>query len=87
MGDILTRYYVSMQVADKPGVLATVAAEFSKRDVSISTVRQQGSGDGARLVVVTHLAADSALSETVSALDSLDVVTSVASVLRLEGTE
>lgn len=86
MGDILTRYYVSMQVADKPGVLATVAAEFSKRDVSISTVRQQGSGDGARLVVVTHLAADSALSDTVASLEQLDVVVNVASVLRLEGT-
>ncbi|MGV8874583.1 MAG: homoserine dehydrogenase [Rhodococcus sp. (in: high G+C Gram-positive bacteria)] len=86
MGDILTRYYVSMQVADKPGVLATVAAEFSKRDVSISTVRQHGAGDGARLVVVTHLAADSALSETVASLEQLDVVVHVASVLRLEGT-
>jgi homoserine dehydrogenase len=75
-----------MQVADKPGVLATVAAEFSKRDVSISTVRQHGAGDGARLVVVTHLAADSALSDTVASLEQLDVVVHVASVLRLEGT-
>ena len=85
MGDISTRYYVSMQVADKAGVLASVAAEFSKRDISISTVRQEGSGEGARLVVVTHRAPDSALSETVSALDKLDVVISVASVLRMEG--
>ncbi|MEO7078300.1 MAG: ACT domain-containing protein, partial [Rhodococcus sp. (in: high G+C Gram-positive bacteria)] len=86
MGDITTRYYVNMQVADRPGVLATVAAEFANHDVSISTVRQQGSGDGACLVVVTHLASDSALSKTVSALEKMDVVTSVSSVLRLEGT-
>ncbi|MGL4306551.1 MAG: homoserine dehydrogenase [Mycobacteriaceae bacterium] len=86
IGEIPTRYYVSMQVADRPGVLACVAEEFSKRSVSISTVRQQGSGDGASLVVVTHLALDSALAETVAALDGLDVVTAVTSVLRLEGT-
>ena len=49
-------------------------------------MRQHGAGDGARLVVVTHLAADSALSDTVASLEQLDVVVHVASVLRLEGT-
>jgi homoserine dehydrogenase len=92
MGVIETRYYVSMDVADKPGVLATVAAEFAKREVSIAEVRQEGVvGEGgrrvgARVVVVTHTATDAALSETVDALADLDVVQGVASVLRLEGT-
>jgi homoserine dehydrogenase len=92
MGVISTRYYVSMNVADKSGVLATVAAEFAKREVSIAEVRQEGVvGEGgkrigARVVVVTHSATDAALSETVVALAELDVVQSVASVLRLEGT-
>ena len=92
MGVISTRYYVSMNVADKPGVLAAVAAEFAKREVSIAEVRQEGVvGEGgkrigARVVVVTHSATDAALSETVEALADLDVVQSVASVLRLEGT-
>jgi homoserine dehydrogenase len=92
MGVISTRYYVSMNVADKPGVLAAVAAEFAKREVSIAEVRQEGVvGEGgkrigARVVVVTHSATDAALSETVDALADLDVVQSVASVLRLEGT-
>jgi len=92
IGKVPTRYYVSMQVADRPGVLSAVANEFSRRDVSISTVRQEGGGgitdaaDGARLVVVTHRAPDAALSETVAALKELDVVLNVASVLRLEGT-
>jgi homoserine dehydrogenase len=92
MGVISTRYYVSMNVADKSGVLATVAAEFAKREVSIAEVRQEGVvGEGgkrigARVVVVTHSATDAALSETVAALAELDVVQSVASVLRLEGT-
>lgn len=93
MGIIPTRYYVSMNVADKTGVLSAVAAEFAKREVSIAEVRQEGVVDdggqrtGARIVVVTHRATDAALSETVDALAELDVVQSVASVLRLEGTE
>jgi homoserine dehydrogenase len=92
MGFIPTRYYVSMHVADRPGVLASVAAEFGKREVSIAEVRQGGVVDdgghrvGARIVVVTHQATDAALSDTVAALDDLDVVLSVTSVLRLEGT-
>lgn len=92
MGLISTRYYVSMNVADKPGVLSSVAAEFAKREVSIAEVRQEGVADeggrrvGARIVVVTHRATDAALSETVDALADLDAVQSVTSVLRLEGT-
>ncbi|SIR82157.1 homoserine dehydrogenase [Williamsia sterculiae] len=85
--DALTRYYVSMRVADRPGVLSAVAGEFSSRDVSISTVRQEGAGDDARLVVVTHRARDVALSDTIEALQDLDSVLSVSSVLRLEGTD
>ncbi|EOM74922.1 homoserine dehydrogenase [Rhodococcus rhodnii] len=86
IGDIPTRYFVNMQVADKAGVLSAVAAEFAQHGVSISTVRQEGEGTGARLVVVTHTASDSALSATVSALEQLEFVTAVTSVLRLEGT-
>ncbi|MGV0789169.1 homoserine dehydrogenase [Mycolicibacterium sp. XJ2] len=92
IGFIPTRYYVNMDVADRTGVLSAVAAEFGKRDVSIAEVRQEGMVDeggqrcGARIVVVTHQATDAALSETVSALADLDVVQSINSVLRMEGT-
>jgi homoserine dehydrogenase len=92
IGFIPTRYYVSMNVADRPGVLSSVAAEFGKREVSIAEVRQEGMVDqeglrcGARIVVVTHQATDAALSETVEALADLDVVEGINSVLRLEGT-
>ena len=92
IGFIPTRYYVSMNVADRPGVLSAVAAEFSKREVSIAEVRQEGMVDeggqrcGARIVVVTHRATDAALSETVTALAGLEVVEAVTSVLRMEGT-
>jgi homoserine dehydrogenase len=92
IGFIPTRYYVNMNVADRPGVLSAVAAEFGKREVSIAEVRQEGMVDeggqrcGARIVVVTHLATDAALSETVAALADLDMVQSVNSVLRMEGS-
>lgn len=92
IGLIPTRYYVNMNVADRPGVLSAVAAEFSKREVSIAEVRQEGMVDeggqrcGARIVVVTHRATDAALSETVEALADLEVVQSINSVLRMEGT-
>jgi homoserine dehydrogenase len=87
IGMIPTRYYVSMTVLDRPGVLAAVATEFGKREVSIAELRQEGLvGEDARIVVVTHRATDAALSETVDALAGLGVVERIDSVLRLEGT-
>jgi homoserine dehydrogenase len=85
MADTPTRYHVSLDVADKPGVLATVAQEFARHDVSISTVRQDGHGDAATLVIVTHSAPDAALSATISALREMPAVRDVTSVLRVEG--
>jgi homoserine dehydrogenase len=82
-----TRYHVSLDVADKPGVLATVAQEFAQHGVSISTVRQDGRGDAATLVIVTHKAPDAALSATVAALREMPAVRGVTSVLRVEGLE
>ncbi len=90
MGQTRTRYHVSLDVADRPGVLAQVAQVFADHDVSIETVRQQlhpgdDAGPRAQLVVVTHRASDAALSATVDALAGLDVVQAVASVMRVEG--
>jgi homoserine dehydrogenase len=80
-----TRYHVSLDVADKPGVLATVAQEFARHGVSIATVRQDGHGDAATLVIVTHSAPDAALSATVTALRGMPAVRGVTSILRVEG--
>jgi homoserine dehydrogenase len=82
-----TRYHVSLDVADRPGVLATVAQEFARHGVSISTVRQDGHGDAATLVIVTHTAPDAALAATVAALREMPAVRAVTSVLRVEGLE
>ncbi|GAA2702565.1 homoserine dehydrogenase [Micromonospora olivasterospora] len=94
MGEALTRYHVSLDVADRPGVLAAVAGVFARHGVSIATVRQgsagasgagAGSGEDAELVIVTHTAPDAALAATVGELRGLDIVRSVPSVLRVEG--
>ncbi|ASU77788.1 homoserine dehydrogenase [Actinopolyspora erythraea] len=80
-----TRYHISLDVADKPGVLSQVAATFNEHDVSISVVRQQGRGADASLVVVTHTAVDSALRATVDQIARLSSVNEVVSVMRVEG--
>lgn len=85
MGEVVTRYHISLDVADKPGVLAQVATVFAEHGVSIDTVRQQGKDGEASLVVVTHRASDASLSGTVEALRKLDTVRGVASIMRVEG--
>jgi homoserine dehydrogenase len=86
MGEVVTRYHLNLDVADKAGVLAAIANTFAEHDVSIRTVRQEGHGDDASLVVVTHVASDAALQAVVEELRGLDVVRAVASVMRVEGT-
>ena len=85
IGNVMTRYHLSLQVVDRAGVLQTIAHVFTEHDVSIETVRQNGRGAEAQLVIVTHHARDAALSATVQALRQLDVVREVTSVMRVEG--
>lgn len=85
MGETRTRYHVAIDVDDRAGVLAAVANAFADHDVSIQTVRQEGRGADAQLVVVSHAAPDAALSATVQQLRSMDIVREVTSVMRVEG--
>jgi homoserine dehydrogenase len=85
IGEVSTRYHVSLDVNDQPGVLAGAAQAFAEQGVSIQTVRQEGRGDAASLVLVTHTASDSALSATVQKLTQLPFVRRAAGVLRVEG--
>ncbi|RKS10579.1 homoserine dehydrogenase [Nocardiopsis sp. Huas11] len=84
MGHTITSYHVSLDVADRPGVLSKVAEIFADHGVSIKNVRQEGSGDDAQLVLVSHPAPDSALRSTVERLRGHDMVREVASVMRVE---
>ncbi|MFK4836080.1 homoserine dehydrogenase [Microbacterium sp. ZW T2_14] len=91
VGRVTTRYQITLEVDDQPGVLATVAGILSDGRVSIATVEQtvveSGDGEGgvARLVIGTHKALEQDLSETVDRLAASGVVERVVSVLRVEG--
>jgi homoserine dehydrogenase len=85
MSEVDTRYHVALDVADKPGVLAAVASAFADNGVSIQTVRQEGRGDAATLVLVTHVAPDAALAATVERLGKYDFIRRAGSVMRVEG--
>lgn len=81
----LTRYYVNLDVADRPGVLAAIAGAFAENGVSIQVVRQDGHGDDAGLIVRTHLATDGALRRTIDQLREFDAIKEVLGVMRVEG--
>ncbi|MFY9635047.1 homoserine dehydrogenase [Pseudarthrobacter sp. BIM B-2242] len=86
-----TSYYIGLDVADQPGVLARIAQLFAEHGVSIEIMRQtihkdSGSNvESAELRIVTHRASEAALAATVEAVKGLDVINSVTSVLRVEG--
>jgi homoserine dehydrogenase len=82
---VMTRYAVRMSVADRPGVLSSVAEVFASHGVSIETVRQIAEGGSAVLVISTHRAAERDLAATVEGLRHTEAVTAVLSVLRIEG--
>jgi len=87
MDDVRSQYYLSLDVADKPGVLEQVAAAFARHLVSIVQVLQTGMGDEARLVLVTHTALERDMQATVAELRELDSVDRVGTLLRVIGAE
>ena len=97
IGRVTTRYAVTLEVTDEPGVLATIASVFGQRKVSLALVEQSitpavigtashaARSATATLVIGTHDATEAALAATVQDLATNSVVTDVASVLRVEG--
>ncbi len=82
-----SEYYLNLEVVDRPGVLARVAGVFGEHAVSIRSMEQEGLGDDARLIFITHLACERDVQATLRDLRELDVVRSVGSVLRVVGEE
>jgi homoserine dehydrogenase len=87
MDDTHGQYYLNLRVQDRPGVLAEIAERFGVHGVSIERVWQEGFGDDATLVFITHRAREGAFQETVRELRQLESVKDVASLLRVEGEE
>jgi homoserine dehydrogenase len=87
IGDARTSYYVQLDVADRPGVLAPVADAFAQNGVSIKAVRQEGRGEDANLIIMTHVTREAALAKTVATLGAMEAVRNVDSVMRVEAVE
>jgi homoserine dehydrogenase len=85
--DLRSQYYLALDVADKPGVLAAVAGVLGDHGVSIQSMEQQGLGDEARLVFITHVAREADVQATLADLKALDAVRSIGGLLRVIGDE
>ncbi len=78
-----SEYYLHIEVLDRPGVLHAVSGVFAEHQVSIRSMEQEGLGDEARLIFITHDAAESDIQATLADLRGLDAVDRVTSVLRV----
>jgi homoserine dehydrogenase len=85
LDDVRCEYYLNLEVADKPGVLHAVAGVFAEHGVSIRSMEQEGLGDEARLVFITHDATEASMQATLRDLDGLDAVDRITSVIRVVG--
>jgi len=85
--ELRSEYYLNMEVVDRPGVLHAVSGVFADHGVSIRSMEQEGLGDEARLVFITHTATEANVQATLQDLRELDVVHRVCSVLRVIGEE
>ena len=83
--DLEAGFYISLDVADRPGVLGAVTTAFGTHGVSIRSVEQEDGDDGARLVFVTHLAREGDVRATLADLAGLDVVERIGGVMRIVG--
>ena len=87
MSEAESPFYIMVEAADRPGVLAAIATTFGTHGVSIKSMEQRGIGADARLVFITHRAREADLTATLDALRDVDVVTRVGSVIRVVGEE
>ena len=81
--DVSSSWFIRLSVTDEPGVLASIAGTFSENNVSIESVIQEGRGEQAELVLVTHEAPEKDMQNSIKQIASLDSVTSVTSTLRV----
>jgi len=81
--DVRSEYYLNLEVADRPGVLAAVAGVFGTHGVSIRAMEQEGLGDEARLIFITHVAREADVQATLHGLRELDAVDRVGTLLRV----
>ena len=83
MEETASPFYLLMQVTDRPGVFARIAAVFGEEDVSIASIMQKSRGETADIVMVTHTARERQMRRVLSRLEELDVVRTVRNVIRV----
>lgn len=83
MAELESAFYISLDVVDRPGVLAAVADVFGRHRVSIRAMEQHGLGADARIVFITHRARERDVSATLDELGRLSVVNRLGSVIRV----
>ena len=71
LADVPSSFYLHLEVADRPGVLARIATVLGEHDVSVKSVVQRGIGEDARLVMVLHECLESRFARAVEALNEL----------------
>jgi len=76
-------WFIRLSVKDEPGVLASIAGLFGEQNVSIESVIQEGRGDNAELVLVTHEATEENLTTSITNIANLEAVSSVTSTIRV----
>jgi homoserine dehydrogenase len=81
--DVESAFYLHLEVADRPGVLAAVTQVLGENGVSIRSVVQRGLGENARLVMVTHQVSESRLRAAVERLEAFDFVRSTPRTIRV----
>ena len=84
--EVETQWYLRLEVKDAPGVLAQIATVFGTHQVSIMSVWQEGRGDGATLLLITHNAREDDHRAAARDLERLEVVRQVAATIRVIGT-
>jgi homoserine dehydrogenase len=87
MSELVTRYYIRLTVADRPGVLAQIAARLGEAEISIASVIQKETHVDARtaeLVIMTHEAREQSMQAALAAVEALDVVEAIGNFLRVE---
>ena len=78
-------YYLRMELADKPGALAKIAAVLGDAGISIDRMRQYGHEAGtAPVLIVTHKAAHDALGHALAAMETTGVLASAPVAIRIE---
>jgi homoserine dehydrogenase len=88
MSDLVSRYYIRVDVADRPGVLAGIGGALGDNGVSIASVIQKETDDEAQtaeIVIMTHAAPEAAIQASLQRVESLDVVRQIGNMIRVEG--